>query len=104
LQHKIIDLKLQDPIPAEGLDLPGTTILKTSTYGAKLQVNTADTTMEAIISTLVSRYHVADITIEDPPMEQIIAAIYNQAAGAGPGARGQGPVTEPVEREPIEVA
>ena len=56
LQHKIIDLKLQDPIPPEGLVLPGATMLKTSTYGAKLQVDTAATTMEAIISTLVGHY------------------------------------------------
>jgi ABC-2 type transport system ATP-binding protein len=111
LQHKIIDLKLQDPIPAEGLILPGTTVLKTSTYGAKLQVNTADTTMEAIISTLVSRYRVADITIEDPPMEQIIAAIYTQAADAEPGvggqesrAGGQVSTTEQTQPEPVEVA
>jgi ABC-2 type transport system ATP-binding protein len=80
LQHKIIDLKLQDPVPPEGIILPGATTLKTSTYGAKLQVDTAATDMKAVISTLVSDYHVADITIEDPPMEQIIAAIYNQAA------------------------
>jgi len=111
LQHKIIALKLQDPIPAEGPLLPGTTVLKTSTYGAKLQVNTAATTMETIISTLVSRYRVADITIEDPPMEQIIAAIYTQAADEGSGVRDQGSgnggqesVAEMTRPEPAEVA
>jgi viologen exporter family transport system ATP-binding protein len=111
LQHKIIALKLQDPIPAEGPLLPGTTVLKTSTYGAKLQVNTAATTMETIISTLVSRYRVADITIEDPPMEQIIAAIYTQAADEGSGVRDQGSgnggqesATEKTRPEPAEVA
>jgi ABC-2 type transport system ATP-binding protein len=111
LQHKIIALKLQDPIPAEGPLLPGTTVLKTSTYGAKLQVNTAATTMETIISTLVSRYRVADITIEDPPMEQIIAAIYTQAADEGSGVRDQGSgnggqesVAEKTRPEPAEVA
>ena len=78
LQHKIIDLKLQDPIPPEGLALHGASVLKTSTYGVKLQVDTAQTSMEAIISALVGHHRVADITIEDPPMEQIIAAIYQQ--------------------------
>ena len=76
LQHKIIDLKLHDPVPPEGITLPGATILKSSTYGVKLQVDTADTSMAAIISDLVAHHRVADITIEDPPMEQIIAAIY----------------------------
>jgi ABC-2 type transport system ATP-binding protein len=46
--------------------------------------------MEAIISTLVAHHRVADITIEDPPMEQIIAAIYNQAEDEGSGLRAQG--------------
>lgn len=80
LRHKIVDLKLQDPVPPEGIHLPGATVLKTSTYGVKLQVNTEQATMERIISDLVAHHKVADITIEDPPMEQIIAAIYNKAA------------------------
>jgi ABC-2 type transport system ATP-binding protein len=82
LQHKIVDLKLQNPLPAEGLQLPGTTVLKTSTYGAKLEVNTQAIGIEAVISRLVGQYQVADITIEDPPLEQIIAAIYAQPADA----------------------
>jgi viologen exporter family transport system ATP-binding protein len=87
LQHKIIDLKLQDPVPPEGLALRGATVLKTSTYGVKLQVDTSQTTMEATISDLVAHHRVADITIEDPPMEQIIAAIYQ---GSGVGDQGSG--------------
>ena len=54
LQHKIIDLKLQDPVPPEGLQLPGATVLKTSTYGAKLQVDTAITGIDAVIGALVA--------------------------------------------------
>ncbi|MGI8587501.1 MAG: ABC transporter ATP-binding protein [Chloroflexia bacterium] len=76
LQHKIIALKLQDPVPAEGLQLPGTTVLKTSTYGARLQVDTTVTGIDTVIGKLLGQYQVADITIEDPPLEQIIAAIY----------------------------
>jgi ABC-2 type transport system ATP-binding protein len=80
LQHKIVDLKLRDPLPAGGFDLPGTTVLKTSTYGAKLQVDTAQTGIDAVIGHIVGGYPVADITIEDPPLEDIIAAIYAQPA------------------------
>jgi ABC-2 type transport system ATP-binding protein len=83
LQHKIIGLKLQDPVPPEGIALRGATVLKSSTYGVKLQVDTAQTSMEAIISYLVAHHHVADITIEDPPMEQIIAAIYQTPSADG---------------------
>ena len=36
--------------------------------------------IEAVIGRLVAQYQVADITITDPPLEQIIAAIYAQPA------------------------
>jgi ABC-2 type transport system ATP-binding protein len=101
LQHKIIDLKLQDPVPPEGFYLPGATVLKTSTYGVKLQVDTGAATMESVISNLVAHHHVADITIEDPPMEQIIAEIYGKAANEGLGVRDQG--LEKAAPEPAEV-
>ena len=80
LQHKIVSLKLHQPVPPDGLDLPGTTVLKTSTYGVKLQVDTAAIGIETVIGRLVAQYAVADITIEDPPLEDIIAAIYGQPA------------------------
>jgi ABC-2 type transport system ATP-binding protein len=83
LRHKIIDLKLHDPVPPEGVNLPGATTLKTSTYGVKLQVDTDATDMKSIVGALMSSYDVADITIEDPPMEQIIAAIYGQEEESG---------------------
>jgi ABC-2 type transport system ATP-binding protein len=93
LQHKIVDLKLQNPVPPGGLQLPGATVLKTSTYGAKLQVDTTVTGIDAVIGRLVGQYQVADITIEDPPLEQIIAAIYAQPAESAPPA---GAVPPPV--------
>ncbi len=98
LKHKIIDLKLQDQVPPEGILFPGATVLKTSTYGVKLQVDTALTSMEAIISDLVAHHRVADITIEDPPMEEIIAAIYQAPRDPEPAKDGKRKTD--VERQP----
>ena len=103
LQHKIVDLKLQDPVPPQGINLPGATTLKASTYGVKMQIDTGLTTIEAVISALVGNYHVADITIEDPPMEQIIAAIYGQAADMGAGTGEEPGRTSQAESQTIEV-
>src|ERR671936_860348 len=36
LQHKIIDLKLQDPVPPEGIQMPGATTKKNTNYGTML--------------------------------------------------------------------
>jgi len=89
LKHKIIDLKLQDQVPPGGILFPGATVLKTSTYGVKLQVDTALTSMETIISDLVAHHRVADITIEYPPMEEIIAAIYQAPRDPEPAKNGK---------------
>ena len=40
--------------------------------------------IDEVVSRLVARYAVLDMTVEDPPMEQVIAHIY-QSAGSDEG-------------------
>ena len=80
LKTKVIDLKLADR--SDGISVPGAKVLKTSDYGVKLQVNTDQQPIDAVIAHIVASYHVQDITISDPPLEQIIARIYGQEEGA----------------------
>ena len=47
-------------------------------YALKLEVDTSVLTIERVISHVLSWAPVADITIEDPPLEQVIAHIYGQ--------------------------
>jgi ABC-2 type transport system ATP-binding protein len=51
-------------------------VVKAKGYGVKLSVDTAVTPIDAVVGELLRRYQVQDITIENPPMEEIIAAIY----------------------------
>ena len=74
LRTKVISLKLADAW--EGLDLPGVRVLKARDYGVKLEVDGAVAATQDVVAALLARYSIADITIEDPPMEDIISSIF----------------------------
>jgi ABC-2 type transport system ATP-binding protein len=86
LRRKVIDLRLEAPLR---LSREGVRVLKTRDYSAKLEVDLTRTRLEELIAELVRRNRILDITVSNPPMEEIIAAIYAQPQ-AGPG----GPVPE----------
>lgn len=46
-------------------------------YTLKFEVDTSLVSVEKVMSWLTARYQISDITITDPPMEEIIAAIYH---------------------------
>ncbi len=75
MKGREIDLKLADAFDGQ-ISLAGVTVLKAKGYGVKLSVDTAITPIDVVVSELLRAYRVQDITIENPPMEQIIAAIY----------------------------
>ncbi|MBD2411835.1 ABC transporter [Nostoc calcicola FACHB-389] len=78
LGSKILSVKFHTS-PAE-ISLPGVTQLKTGEYGIKLEVNTRITPIETVMTQILQAGSVADIAIEDPPLEEVIAHIYAQAA------------------------
>ena len=54
----------------------GVRILKVDGYSLELEIDTSRSSLEPIIGALMS--HIVDMTITDPPMEEIITAIYNE--------------------------
>lgn len=77
LCEKVIGVKFHDE--HKSLDVPGVKILKSNTHALKLEVDTRVTPIEKVLHEVMQTGAVADITIEDPPLEEIIAHIYNQA-------------------------
>ncbi len=75
MKSREIDLKLGTPLEAAPA-IAGVSVLKAKGYGVKLAVDTAATPIEAVVAELLRQYSVQDITIQHPPMEDIIAAIY----------------------------
>ena len=77
LSEKILDVKFAEEPAA--IQLSGVRELKRSGYAVKLEVNTMQTPIEAVINAVLQAGPVADISIEDPPLEEVIAHIYSNA-------------------------
>jgi ABC-2 type transport system ATP-binding protein len=76
IRSKTISLKLGEPW--QGFDGPGVQVLKHKGYGVKLHVDTAAVPIEEVMGRLLGRYTIADINVANPPMEDIIARIYER--------------------------
>lgn len=79
LNKKIISIKYNDAV---NIDNPNIKIIKHKGSAVKVEVNTANCDIDEVLTSLIGFGKVADITIEEPPMEEIIAYIYqNKKAG-----------------------
>jgi len=76
IHSKTISLKLEEPW--QGFDSPGVQVLKQKGYGVKLQVDTTSVPIEKVVGGLLARYSIADINVDNPTMEEIIARIYER--------------------------
>jgi ABC-2 type transport system ATP-binding protein len=77
LRRKVIDLKLDGPL---ALSMDGVSVLKSKGYAAKLEVDLERARMDDVVARLFRDNKVEDITISNPPMEEIISLIYRQEA------------------------
>jgi len=76
IHTKTVSLKLGEPW--QGFDGPGVEVLKHTGYGVKLKVDTAVAPIEEVVGRLLAQYTIADITVDNPPMEEIIGRIYTR--------------------------
>jgi ABC-2 type transport system ATP-binding protein len=76
LASKVLSVKFATP-PAP-FSLHGVEVLKASDYALKLQVDTGVVGIEAVMHHVLQTGQVADIAIEDPALEDVIAHIYGQ--------------------------
>ncbi len=76
IHSKTVSLKLAEPW--QGFNGPGVQVLKHKGYGVKLQVDTNTVPIEEVIGQLLAHYAIADINVDNPPMEEIIARIYGR--------------------------
>ena len=82
MHTKTISLKLGEPW--QGYDGPGVQVLKHKGYGVKLEVDTGITPIEEVVGRLLAQYAIADINVDNPPMESIIAQIYKVSSVSTP--------------------
>jgi ABC-2 type transport system ATP-binding protein len=84
LGTKILEVKFHDSVPS--IDLGGVAVIERSDYVLKLEVDTSRTPIQKVMNDVVRTSNVADITIEDPPLESIIAHIYGSHQAQTQGA------------------
>jgi ABC-2 type transport system ATP-binding protein len=77
LTRKQIDARFAEAL-TNGFKLEGVKVLKVGTYGVKLQVDAGDAPIDAVIQRLMAEHTVVDINVSDPPLEEIIARIYQE--------------------------
>src|SRR5512136_1738821 len=75
LTRKVVGVRFAERLE-DGFALDGVEVLKTGDYGVKLQFDTRQTPVESVLQRLMAAHPVADITVNDPPMEEIIRSIY----------------------------
>lgn len=75
-----MSVRLPASIHEEMQDTEGVQVLKAKGHGLKLEIDTARTPLEPVIAAVMQHCHILDMTISDPPMEEIIAAIYGQGS------------------------
>lgn len=74
LTGKTVHLRLQQP--GAPFRFPGVEVLRQTDLEIGLSVDTNVANMEQVLAHMVSMYRVVDITIQSPPMEEIITHIY----------------------------
>jgi ABC-2 type transport system ATP-binding protein len=73
-----LSVQLPASIHEELQDTAGIQILKAKGHGLKLEVDTSYCPLEPVIAAIMQRCHILDMTIADPPMEEIISSIYGK--------------------------
>lgn len=78
LATKVVDLVLAER--AEAPALPGVRCVANDGVRLTLEVDTAQQRLDALVANLLASLEIADLTISDPPMEDVIAEMYRRGA------------------------
>jgi ABC-2 type transport system ATP-binding protein len=81
LGSKVVRVLFQEQPPA--IQIAGVCLLERSGYEMKLEVNTAITPVALVIEHVLRMAPIADIAVEDPPLEEVIARIYAKTSSDG---------------------
>ena len=76
LNKRIVNVRLEEPL---SMDMEGVELLKTKGHSAKMEVDLAVTSMKRVMSELVTKHNINDISISTVPMEEVITHIYEGA-------------------------
>lgn len=79
LTRKTVEVRYAEEVQKD-FALEGMETIKTGRYGVKLAFDTRQIPADAMLARLSASGTLVDITISDPPLEEVIARIYGQAS------------------------
>jgi ABC-2 type transport system ATP-binding protein len=82
-----IDVRFVDPVAAPGTVPPGTELVEMEPQRWRLEVEGASTAVGPVVAWVIAHAPVADVQVADPPMEDVIAAIYRDTDAVDPESR-----------------
>jgi ABC-2 type transport system ATP-binding protein len=74
LRTKLLEVRFEEEPP--DIDIDGVEVLKARGSGYKLVVDTDRADIRTVLDDLLDRFRVADISVLDPPLEDVIGEIY----------------------------
>ncbi|HEV8296698.1 MAG TPA: ATP-binding cassette domain-containing protein [Acidimicrobiales bacterium] len=74
LATKLVDIRFERPVEAFAFD--GVTVIDQDASTVKLVVDTSRRAVRHVLDAVLDHFPVADISVVDPPLEQVIAEIY----------------------------
>jgi ABC-2 type transport system ATP-binding protein len=77
LSSKMVEVRYAETVSSD-FHLDGVEMLKVGHYGVKLRFDTQRTPVQKVLARLTEAGDVVDITISDPPLEEVIAKIYQE--------------------------
>ncbi len=81
IQRKLLTLRTAEERVT--IELPGVRVVRQSPHLTELEVDVARTPVERVVEAALRASRLHDLTVEDPPMEEIIQAIYADAERDG---------------------
>ncbi len=75
LTRKMVEVRYAEEV-SPNFTIDGVEILKVGSYGVKLRFDTTKTPVDAVMAHLSQAGELVDITVSDPPLEEVIAKIY----------------------------
>jgi ABC-2 type transport system ATP-binding protein len=81
LTTKLVEVRYAEQVPAD-FRMDGVEILKVGRYGVKLRFDTDQTPVDSVMAHLSGAGELVDITISDPPLEEVIAKVYKEGPAA----------------------
>ena len=76
IKTKIVELVAEEPI--EHFEFEGGKVVGKTKYSLKVELDTAQNSIEKLLGYAMDNFVIKDINIFDPPMEEIIADIYRE--------------------------